>query len=122
APPGAADYVGGIRRSFGPVSAARVYRIYHRVPTGYGMEQDTSTYALADLLLDARRGEVAPQLRFDMATAAPADIVHIPPRPPPTKRSVPTPPPAARNPTLACVKRAHGDVAKLGACTQATRR
>jgi hypothetical protein len=64
APQGAEEYVSGVRRYFGDVSSASIYRTHnHGVNTGN--TADTRTYIVADMLLESKRGPAVLEIDFD---------------------------------------------------------
>jgi hypothetical protein len=64
APPGAEQYVTGVRHHFGDVTSATVYRTHnHSVNTGNSA--DTRTYIVADVLLESARGPAVLEVDFD---------------------------------------------------------
>jgi hypothetical protein len=64
APQGAEEYVSAVRRHFGDVTSATLYRTHnHSVNTGDSA--DTRTYVVADMLIESRRGPAVLEVDFD---------------------------------------------------------
>jgi hypothetical protein len=64
APPGARDYVAGVRAYFGPVRSARVIGA-HNKHVNTGDNADTRSFFVTELLLHTQRGPAAIELEFD---------------------------------------------------------
>jgi hypothetical protein len=62
APPGAADYVSGVRAYFGAARTATLIGSHQRA---VGHDPDTRSFFVADLLLDTRRGAAVVEVEFD---------------------------------------------------------
>jgi hypothetical protein len=62
APPGAADYVSGVRAYFGAVSSAQLIGSHQKA---VGHEPDTRSFYVAELLLRTRRGPAVVEVEFD---------------------------------------------------------
>jgi hypothetical protein len=64
APPGAEQYVTGVRHYFGGATSATIYRAHnHGVNTGNSA--DTRTYIVVDMLLESKRGPAVLEVDFD---------------------------------------------------------
>jgi hypothetical protein len=64
APPGAADYVSGMRRYFGPVTSARVIGA-HNKGVNTGDNADTRSFFVVEMLLQSKRGPAVIELEYD---------------------------------------------------------
>jgi hypothetical protein len=64
APPGAAEYVGGVRQYFGPVTSARVIGA-HNKGVNTGDNADTRSFYVVQMLLHSRRGPAVIELEYD---------------------------------------------------------
>jgi hypothetical protein len=64
APPGAQEYVSGLRAYFGPVTGTRITRAHNRHVTT-GNTADTRSFFVTELLLRTKRGPAAIELEFD---------------------------------------------------------
>lgn len=64
APPGAADYVSGVRRHFGDVTGARVIGA-HNKGVNTGDSADTRSFFVVEVLLSTKRGPAAIELEYD---------------------------------------------------------
>jgi hypothetical protein len=62
APPGAGDYVTGVRAHFGPVASARVIGAHNKA---VGEEPYTRTFFVSELLLRTKHGPAVVELEFD---------------------------------------------------------
>lgn len=62
APPGAADYVSGVRAHFGPVRSAKVIGSHQKA---VGHEPYVRSFFVTDLLLSTRRGPAVVEVEFD---------------------------------------------------------
>jgi hypothetical protein len=62
APPGAAEYVRGVRAYFGPVTAARLIGSHQRA---VGQGEESQTFYVAEVLLTTRRGLAVVEVEFD---------------------------------------------------------
>jgi len=64
APPGAGDYVTGVRAHFGPVTSAKVIGS-HNKHINTGDNADTRSFFVSEVLLRTERGPAAIELEFD---------------------------------------------------------
>jgi hypothetical protein len=64
APPGAAEYVHGVRRYFGPVTSAEVIGA-HNKGVNTGDNADTRAFFVVQMLLESRRGPAVIELEYD---------------------------------------------------------
>jgi hypothetical protein len=64
APPGAAEYVHGVRRYFGPVTSARVIGA-HNKGVDTGDNADTRSFFVVEMLLGSQRGPAVIELEYD---------------------------------------------------------
>ncbi len=64
APPGAADYVHGVRHYFGPVTSASVIGA-HNKGVNTGDNADTRAFFVVEMLLHSRRGLAVIELEYD---------------------------------------------------------
>lgn len=64
APPGAAEYVHGVRRYFGPVTSAKVIGA-HNKGINTGDNADTRSFFVVEMLLESRRGPAVIELEYD---------------------------------------------------------
>jgi hypothetical protein len=66
APPGAREYVSGVREYFGPVTGARLIGTRHKHVNGFN-RQTTRSFFVAELLLRAESGPAVIELEFRLA-------------------------------------------------------
>lgn len=64
APPGAGDYVSGVREYFGPVTSARVIGA-HNKGINTGDSADTRSFFVVQVLLQSKRGPAVIELEYD---------------------------------------------------------
>jgi hypothetical protein len=64
APPGAADYVGGVRHYYGEVTSAKVIGA-HNKGVNTGDNADTRSFFVVQMLLHSRRGPAVIELEYD---------------------------------------------------------
>jgi hypothetical protein len=64
APPGAAEYVHGVRRYFGPVTSAKVVGA-HNKGVNTGDNADTRAFFVVEMLLQSKRGPAVIELEYD---------------------------------------------------------
>jgi hypothetical protein len=64
APPGATEYVHGVRRYFGPVTSARVVGA-HNKGINTGDNADTRSFFVVQMLVESRRGPAVLELEYD---------------------------------------------------------
>jgi hypothetical protein len=76
APPGAAEYVNGVRAYFGPVTSAIVIGARNKA-IDTGDSADTRTFYVAELLLRTRRGPAVIELEFDNGSLSSQQVTGV---------------------------------------------